>query len=61
MKWWCCDGNNQKSTKDKSDTESLVSLYEDLNIYDLEADDPSIKQVCSSFIIYEQNDYLTYL
>lgn len=44
MKWWYGDGH-QKSGSDKSDSDSLLSLYDDLNIKDLEADDPTIKQV----------------
>lgn len=41
--WFCCDGG--MFHKNNDDNESLASLYEDLNIQELEEGDPKINQV----------------
>lgn len=45
--WFCCDGGlfNKHQDGDAEDVSSLVSLYEDLNIQQLNEDDPRINQV----------------
>lgn len=44
--WFCCDGGIfHKSNDDESVNKSLASLYEDLNIQELEEGDPRINQV----------------
>jgi hypothetical protein len=48
---FCCDGGlfNKHHDVDVEDTSSLVSLYEDLNIQQLDENDPRINQVKRNF------------
>lgn len=50
MLWFCCDGGLFNKHTDDEETDSIVSLYEDLNIMDLDADDTRLLQV--NFILY---------
>lgn len=51
--WFCCDGGifNKNSTDEDDDSlKALTEMYDDLNIQQLDRDDPKIKQV-RDFII----------
>ena len=50
MLWFCCDGGLFNKHSDDEETESIVSLYEDLNLMDLDADDTRLLQVKHYFI-----------
>lgn len=45
--WFCCDGGifHKSNDDNESDNKSLASLYEDLNIQELDEGDPRINQV----------------
>ena len=45
MLWFCCDGGLFNKHTDDEETDSIVSLYEDLNIMDLDVDDSRLLQV----------------
>lgn len=53
MLWFCCDGglfNKNRADDEHEVKSSLSSLYEDLNLQELDHGDPKIKQV-----IYNKN------
>lgn len=45
MLWFCCDGGLFNKHTDDDETESIVALYENLQITDLDADDTRLLQV----------------
>lgn len=47
MLWFCCDGGlfTKSRADDEHEVNSLSSLYEDLNLQELDRDDAKIKQV----------------
>jgi hypothetical protein len=50
--WFCCDGglfNKQRTVDDDDEAKSFASMYEDLNLSELEHDDLRMKQVMKKF------------
>ncbi|CAO1368109.1 unnamed protein product [Diamesa tonsa] len=61
MLWFCCDGGLFNKHTDDEETDSIVSLYEDLNIMDLDADDTRLLQSKKESVKDEYNTYDDYL
>jgi hypothetical protein len=45
--WFCCDGGifNKNNDENEIDSKTLTEVYDELNIQQLDDDDPRIKQV----------------
>lgn len=54
--WFCCDGGlfNKHRPEDENEAKGLASLYDDLNLQEIDQDDPRIKQVMEKFTQVEK-------
>ncbi|XP_070496668.1 anoctamin-10 isoform X4 [Chironomus tepperi] len=61
--WFCCDGGifNKHNDDNEIDTKRLTEVYDDLNIQQLDDDDPRIKQNIRESAKDEYNTYDDYL